>query len=112
MKAQAKILSKSTVYLYYVGLIFHPFRSYTEWRTRRDHIENRNKTFQLQLPFIVHAYLEWDVSLGDAGLEAACPRFTTLSQTPQGIRLRVMDTFCEQMVHSFSFPDNHHQRRV
>ncbi|KAF7785028.1 hypothetical protein Agabi119p4_1193 [Agaricus bisporus var. burnettii] len=65
-------------------------QSYAEWRTRRDHVENRNKAFKLQLPFIVQAYLEWDVSLGEAGLEGASPRFT---QSQQGIRLRVMDMF-------------------
>jgi hypothetical protein len=87
---------------YNVELISNLFRSYTEWRTRRDHVEHRNKAFELQMPLIKQAYLEWEFNLGDTGLEGASPRFKSPSQAKEGIRLRVMDVFCEWLTSLFS----------
>lgn len=68
-------------------------RKYKEWRTQRDHVQNRTEGFTWQMDEMVAAYLEWDFNLGDGGLGANSP--PTPGQGQSGLQLQIVDVFSE-----------------
>ncbi|KAJ3553548.1 hypothetical protein NP233_g12617 [Leucocoprinus birnbaumii] len=69
-------------------------RRYMDGQTRRDHVENRNQAFKMQMPSILNAYMAWDEGLGDEGLEGALPAYSNKS----GMQVQVIDVFRSRMV--------------
>lgn len=63
-------------------------------RTRRDRVERRNAGFKVQLESMADAYMTWDASLGDGGLDAGAPS----SLGAGGLFIRVVDVFRECIV--------------
>ncbi len=76
-------------------------KKYEDVRTRRDRVENRNKGFGLQLSKIVDAYLEWQLEIGDAGLDNAGPPAPVADDKANGLKVQVVDIFRELFINGF-----------
>ena len=65
-------------------------------RTRKNRTELRNQGFKVQLKGIVDAYITWQETVAEHGLDAAAPSVS--EELLQGVyKIQVMDVFCKRV---------------
>jgi hypothetical protein len=62
---------------------------------QKDCLEIRTEAFNQQLPEMTAAFMQWQKNSASKGLDATSPLAVCDMEPPSGLRLEVVDIFCE-----------------